>query len=247
MARKTRTPGLPDALANVESAGERMAAWVAANARAVLIGAGVVLATAAALGGYRSWHEGREDTASSALERVRGAYLEAMGADPGSLVVPELANPSAARAIRVEYADRFREVAVEQAGTVAGTLAQLEAGDLFEASGQPERAVEAWREAAATAPRNSALRGVVLQRVATAEEEAGLWAEAGATHEAAAQIRAFPPRYWALLDAARCFAQAGEVERARELFARVDAEAPDLRVPDHLRALARELRAGGSP
>ena len=53
----------------------------------------------------------------------------------------------------------------------------------------------------------------------------------------------FPLRFWALADAARCFARAGEPVTALALLERVENEAPEMKLPAHLRALLRELRA----
>ena len=50
-------------------------------------------------------------------------------------------------------------------------------------------------------------------------------------------------RYWALADAARCRALAGQTQQALALYDRLAAEAPDLQLSDHEAARARELRA----
>jgi Tfp pilus assembly protein FimV len=48
----------------------------------------------------------------------------------------------------------------------------------------------------------------------------------------------------ALADAARCYAQAGQRDRARELLERVESEGKDsYPLPAHLRSLLRELRS----
>ena len=47
----------------------------------------------------------------------------------------------------------------------------------------------------------------------------------------------------ALADAARCFAEAGEIDSALEAFARVETEAPAYFLPEHIGAQLRELRA----
>ena len=53
-----------------------------------------------------------------------------MGAAPGALELPELANPEAGQRIRAEFAERFAAIGQEHAGTVAGTIAHLEAIEL---------------------------------------------------------------------------------------------------------------------
>lgn len=240
MAKRTQTP---DMIEEFESAADRMAQWVANNAwlaGGLLV---VVLGTAAAWGGYRSWSQGREDAASNALDRVQTAYLLAFGAQPGALEEPELANPAAGMAIREEYVGKFQEVAEEHSGTVAGTLAFFEEAKLLDRLGRPEQTEEIWHQALASASGNPGLVGLIQQRIAQTHEERGEWAEAAAAHEQAGRAEGYALRHWALVDAARCYAAAGERERALELYEEVEREAPDLSLPDHLRTQFRELRA----
>jgi predicted negative regulator of RcsB-dependent stress response len=229
-----------------ESAADRLAGWIAAHARVVIA---VVVGSLAAAGGYSAWDarvSGRERDASNALDAVTAEYLEAMGASPGAWELPELANPETAKRIDAEYAERFRAVAEAHRGTVAARLARLKQGDLLAARGDTATAIESWRAAAKAAPADSGLRAILLERIAQGEEDAGRWAEAARTHEEAGAIAAFPLRYWTLAEAARCYAAAGEAGRALELFQRVEAEAPELRLPVGLRMQRRELRAAAA-
>jgi tetratricopeptide (TPR) repeat protein len=115
-----------------------------------------------------------------------------------------------------------------------------------EAAGNAEQPIEVWREVLGGLPRNSALRALLLTRIAQAEEDAGHWAEAAESHAQAGEIEAFPLRHLALVDAARCFASAGQSDRALELLERVQVEAPEMSLPPHLRGLAAELRASAA-
>jgi hypothetical protein len=73
-------------------------------------------------------------------------------------------------------------------------------------------------------------------------------AEAAAEHEKAGELPGFPLRYFALSDAARCYAQAGQRDRARELLERIETEAKDVyQLPPEQRALLRELRVSQPP
>ena len=229
-----------------ESAADRLAGWVSDHAMAV--GATVVLSLVAAGGysGWNSWHSGRERSASNALDAVTSAYLSAMGAAPGALELPELANPEAAKRISAEYAERFQTVQDEHAGTVAAALAGLERGNLMAAEGDRESSLQIWRATVADTPGNSSLRAILLERIAQAQEEAGQWAEAAQTHEQAGEIAAFPLRYWSLAAAARCYATAGEPQRALALFQRVETEATGLQLPVDARLQLRELRAAAA-
>jgi hypothetical protein len=240
LAKRTQTP---DMIEEIEGAADRLARWIADNAWLVGGLLVIVLGTAAAWGGYRSWSQGREDAASNALDRVQTAYLMAFGAQPGAIEEPELANPAAAMAIREEYVAEFNAVAEEHSGTVAGTLALFEAAELLNRLGRPGETEEIWRQALASASGNPGLRGILQQRIAQAHEEHQAWAKAAEAHEQAGRTEGYALRYDALLDAARCFAAAGEKERALALYEEVEREAPDLGLPDHLRTQFRELRA----
>jgi hypothetical protein len=242
LAKRTQTP---DMIEEFESAAEQLAKWIASNAWLVGGVLVVVLGTAGTWGGYRSWSQGREDAASNALNQTRTAYLAAFGAQPGTIEEPELANPAVGDAIREEYVGKFEAVAEEHAGTVAGTLALFEAAELLIRLGRPEQTEEIWRQALAGASGNPGLYGILQQRVAQAHEERQAWAEAAAAHEQAGHTAGYPLQHWALVDAARCYAAAGEAERALALYEEVEREAPDLNLPDHLRAQFRELRAVG--
>jgi Tfp pilus assembly protein PilF len=91
------------------------------------------------------------------------------------------------------------------------------------------------------------LQAIVQRRLGAFHESAGRFAEAAAAYEAAAAIPEYPLRYWALADAARCRAHAGRNAEALALYDRIAAEAPDLALPDHQAAQARELRAAAAP
>ncbi len=231
-----------DVFDEFESSAERLADWV--RRHALVLGVGL-LAVIAGVWGAQLWlraGEAREGAASAALAEVRGEYLIAMGGDPGSFEPPELANPEAARQIRTEFAERFRGVANAHGGTVSGTLASLQALELGET--EPEATLAGLEAALETAPDNPTLRAIVLQRIAQTHEAAGRLAEAAAAYESAGAIAAFPLHVFALAEAARCYADAGEPERALALYDRIEAEAPDFALPDHHRMLRRELLAG---
>ena len=78
------------------------------------------------------------------------------------------------------------------------------------------------------------------------QEQADHFAEAAALHEQAAALKGYPLRDYALADAARCRAIAGELDAARALYARLDTQAPDLQLPDYQRMQRREIEAGSS-
>lgn len=245
MARKHQ-PTAIETLDEIQSAADRLGHWVQENLRWV-VAAVVVLLLAAGLTSYLANARARSEKAASiALAETRNAYLTAMGAGPGALEVPELANPEAAEAIRAEYTERFGAVADAHPGTVSGALARMEVAQLAIEAGDTERALAVFEQILAEDPPSESLRGLVLQSAAQALEQAERWSEAAERHQQAAGIEAYPLRHWALADAARCLVAAGDRETARSLYARLDSEAPELRLPDHLRAQKRELEAAAS-
>ena len=230
-----------EALHEIESIFDRMAHWVSHNPVTVLAIVGALLAGAAAFGGFRAWSADREGDASAEIAMIQAEYLEAMGATRGALDVPEPANAEAAAATRREFATRFREAAERRRGTAAAVAAWLQAGDLLEAVGDREGAVAAWRAASEVGPEGSALQALARTQLAAGLEAGGDSAAAAAEYLAAGQIADFPGRILALGDAARCFADAGETERALEVFGGITAE-DSRKIPPHVTARLAELR-----
>lgn len=239
MARKEQGVAA-ETLEEIEGAADKLSDWLQENFWLVMTGVGGLLLLAGVGAWVGSAQESSEQEASAALAKAREDYLSAMGAPPGSLEVPELANPEAAAQIRAEYEERFSSVAQDFAGTVSGTLAAIESARLTEGEAAQSHLESALADA--TGP----VRGMVLQGLAQRLEEGGDWAGAAARHEEAAGVGDYPLRDWALADAARSWAQAGEPEKALGLYDRLEREAPDLSLPSHQEAQALELRAAAS-
>jgi tetratricopeptide (TPR) repeat protein len=242
-AKKAKHAETTDALDDLESWGDRAFEWLESNLKTILGTAAACLVLAAGYGLWESTTSSGENAAADALAKARGEYLAAMGAAPGAIEVPELANPAAAAAIRREYAERFRAVGEEHAGTVGGAMAQLEQGNLTAESGDPEAALAVWRAALTELPASSPLAGILNQRLAQALEDSGDMEGAATAFAAAAANRAFPFRHWAMAEAARCYLEAGQPQQALALYSQLQAEAPDMALPDHLRTQLRELEA----
>jgi predicted negative regulator of RcsB-dependent stress response len=244
VAEKGNPHGTTDMLEGLGSSMDRMAVWVADHRWLVIGVIGAVLAGGGAWEFLRSRAEGREMAASNAFDQTQMAYLEAMGAEPGAIDLPELANPDAAKRIREEYLEKFRGAAQAHPGTLPAALAWLEVADLLEAQGDQDGSLESLRKALGEQSGNPRLAGLVQQRIAQLHEDRGQLSEAAAAHEAAGSLPEFPLRYFALADAARCHAQAGQADRALELLERIESEAKDsVPLPAELRSLLRELRA----
>ncbi len=243
MAQRSESRQATKTLEEIESVFDRMARWVAENPRVVLALLGAILLGAALYSGWDWGRDRRELRASAAVAGVQSAYLSAMGAAPGSFEVVEPANPETGRQVRREFVDRFLEVAEEHAGTASAVAARMEVATLQDQAGDPEAALESWRRAASEAKARSVLQGLALLRLARALESQSRFEEAGAAHEQAGAIENLPTRHQALGDAARCYAEAGEVERALAIFERIETEAPDAVLPAHTRVRLLALRA----
>jgi len=244
VAEKSKAHGVGEALDDLGSIMDRMALWVAANRWVVFGVIGAVLASGGAWEFLRSRAEQRETTASNAFDQTQTAYFAALGAEPGAIDLPELANPEAGKRIREEFVEKYRGVAQEHSGTLPAALAWLEVADLLQTQGDLDGSLESLRKGLAEQPGNPRLEGLVQQRIAQLYEDRGQLAEAAAAHEAAGSLPEFPLRYFALADAARCYAQAGQPDRALALLERIENEAKEsVPLPAELRGLLRELRA----
>ena len=235
-----------ETLHEIESIFDRAAHWTAHNPVLVLSATAAILLTAAALGGYLTWRSHQEADASAEVAAISADYLGAMGAKPGQLDIPEPANAEAAAETRREYAKRLTEAADRLAGTRAAVTARLQAGQLHAELGEQDAALAAWRAAADAAPRGSALESLARVRLGAGLEAAGDPAGAAEAYLAAGGVADFPGRVLALGDAARCFADAGQNERALEVFGGLSKEDVE-KLPVHVSARLTELRIRSAP
>lgn len=233
--RKPDTRAATETLEEIEGVFDRAANWVMANPSTFLGTLGAILALTGTIGLTQWWTARSERQASEAVALVQSEYLNAMGAAPGTFTFSEPANPETAREVRLAYVTRFLEAAEDHSGKVAAVEARLEAGSLQREAGDLDAALETWQRAADDAPAGSILRGLALTRLAGGLEAAERWPDAAAAHEQAGDIEGFPIRYYALTDAARCYAEADDLPKARSLLDRVAAEAPDLQIPPHVK------------
>jgi tetratricopeptide (TPR) repeat protein len=231
------------ALDEIESFGDRVAQWLDENQMKVIIAGIAILVVGGVFGFVRSSQEDSRIEASEQLASVERNYRSAMGAGPSDLVVREPANPETAQRVRAEYVARFKTVADAHEGDAAGSLASLEMGVLQHELGKSEEALETWAAASARLDSNDPLKALLSLRIAAVYEDQDRWIDAAQAFETAAAVESFPLRYGALADAARCFAEAGEIDRALEAFARVETEAPAYFLPEHVGVQLRELKA----
>jgi len=178
--------------------------------------------------------------AANALAVAERDYRRAMGATPGSIEIPEPANPQAARNARTAAVEAYGEVMAEHAGSPAASVAALRKGRIEQELGEPEAALASFEQGAANA--TGKLRALLLERIAALHEERGRYAEAADHYERAAAVPGYPLQYRALAEAARTRAEAGEADAAVALLQRLEAEAAALQLPPHVKARLDELR-----
>lgn len=243
MARRQEPNQADETLHQIEESFDKVAHWASTYRVPLALIAFLVLAVAAGADFYRTHRAETNDEAAEALAVVRNEYLAAMGAEPGALFFNEPANPEVARAARERFVQEFEAVGREHAGSAAGAMAMLEAGNLHAELGAPHLAHDAWEAGLESAREGSNLEALLLQRLARAEEDAGEWESAAAYHERAGRIEDFPGRWNALADAARCRIEAGEPDAALALFAEIEAGQVVDQIPPPTVARLRELRA----
>jgi len=227
----------------IEGIAERGAQWIRDHLPLTIAALLIVLGTAAAIGALSAHRTHQAEAASDALDRVTLEFIQAVRADPNSSTAPEPISD----AIRSEFAAEFGAVAEEHEGTVAAALARLEQGNLSEAAGETDAAIEIWRGASDELDRIPNFQAFFEQRIGHAYESDGRWLEAAESHLSAGAVESYPLRHWALAEAARCLQQAGEAQRAREIALKLAADAPELMLPQHLDAILAELRQMPTP
>lgn len=229
------------ALEQIQGTSDRVAEWISENPLPILGSMGVVLVIAAIWGLVGSAQETAVSEAANSLAVADREYRRAMGASPGSVEIPEPANPEAARSARTDAIEAYGVVIEEHSGSPAAAVAAIYKGQLQQDLGQAEAALASLEAGADSA--DGTLRALLLARVAALHEEAGRAGEAADRYEQAAAIETYPLRHQALAEAARNRAQAGEAEAAVALLQRLEAEAPTLQLPPHVSARLNELRA----
>lgn len=232
-----------ETLVELQSLADRIGEWLGENWPKVAAGIAGLLLLTGAVAGIRSWREGRELAAATALAAAQRDFFAQMGAQPGSFEFEEPANPDTARSARREASDRLLGLAGDHAGTAAALQARIDAAALLVQAGNADRASEVLREARAESAGSPGLTGLIELRIGQIEEATGRWSEAAAAYEKAAEDRSFPLWPWAAADAARAHLEAGQRERAVRLAEQLRSEAPQAELPPHLRALLDELRS----
>lgn len=239
MAQRTHTAG--ERLDELQSSADRLGDFMQAHMREFAIAIVALLLAAGVASWIVSARARSEEKASEAFSEARAEYLKGMGASPGTIEVPELANPEAAKRVRETARARYTQIADEHSGTVSGALARLEVADMMLQNGEIDAALETFRKLRAEAPSRASLQGLILQREGQALEQANRPKEAADVYEQAAALEGYPLRDYALADAARTRAQAGETDAARTDYEKLTARAPDLSLPEYQRLQRREL------
>ena len=251
VARRRRPKQEPHSAAHtlnaLETRGDRAAEWISENPLLIL-GVGGVILLVAAIWGFSSQDDREEDLQASAeLSVVENDYRTAMGAAAGSVEIPEPANPEAARSIREDFVAQFSQLGAGASGTVAGALAQLEAGKLEQQLGHLESAETLFRAGAeALPPAGEGLAAFFLVRLASAHEAASEWPEAARTYLRASQVPDYPLSQAAVADAIRCYLEAGDLEAARSLLPSLERDGANAAIPNYVSARFDEIRYSGN-
>ena len=247
VAKRKKAPNTAgDALRDIEESGDRVAEWASENAVLILGVIAIVLVLAAGTGLYVQHNSTTRDEAADALALATGNYRVAMGADVAGGPIVEPANPELAARTRTEYAEKFSAIAREHAGTAAGALAWLEAGNLQAELGKLEHAAASFEAAREGAP-GLAISAIASTRLAGLAEDRGAPGEAATAYEDAASVEAYPLRAESLTDAARCWVEAGESDRALAVYQRFETEFPDELAAPQIDSLIAELRIARQP
>jgi len=245
--RRHQPDSAAETLEAIESWGDRALAWVTENPTPVLAIAVAALLVAGVVGLTRDWSDSSANESAAALARVQHDYRIAMGGTPGSIDVPEPANPETARRIRSETVAHYEQVATDYAGTTAGALALLEAGKLQQELGDTDAAIATFERGLRDIPEGDPIRAFLWSRIASVHESAGRYAAAADADEKAAAIESYPLRFDALADAARLWALAGDTDRALAAYERIQVEAPELKLPPYVEARLVEMQRAASP
>ena len=235
-----------NALRDIEETGDRVAAWAAEHAVLILGAIAVALLIAAGTGLYLQHGTNARDEAANALALATSQYRLAMGADPTGGEIVEPANLELAERTRTEFAERFAEVAREHPGTAAGIVAWLEAGNLQAELGRADDAAQSF-SAARDAAGDLALGALASVRLAGLAEDRGDPAMAAEAYEAAAGVEAYPMRAEALTNAARCWVEAGNPDRALAVYQRYELEHPEEAAAPQIASMMAELRLRRRP
>lgn len=232
------------ALDEIESRGDALSEWISENPVPIMGTVGAILLGAAVFGFATSGINNSTLVASSDIASAKNEFRQAMGgAYSGTLDIPELANADAARSTREEYLARFEQVATEHAGSDLGGYALMQVASLQADLENYDAAIAGFEQAAATYDADAPMLGIVYERIALLQEQTGDLDAAAASHMKASDITAYPLRYFALLNAARVQAEAGNTNEAIAHFDRITTESPDLLIPEHTQSLLLELKA----
>ncbi|HIL02530.1 MAG TPA: hypothetical protein EYG06_10605 [Myxococcales bacterium] len=248
MARRNRKPiaegSATKTLDEIESAGDRLVFWLAENQRPILAAAAGILIVAGGWGYVSSSTEEANSQADTALSEVQTEYRLAMGAAPGSISIPELANPEAAREIREEYIERYTAVGAAHAGSGPGGVAFLEAGRLHQALGDSEAAVMSYQAGLDSLSDGDALRGFLWSRLGSVYEQAEQWAEAANAYTQASTTANYALQAGDRAAAIRAYIHAGEPSAALGMADELVRSEPNFTLPKFLQAQLDELRVG---
>ncbi len=199
-----------------------VASWMAKRQKQLILGAGVLVATAAVAAVASYMMDAGREKAGGLLYKA----IDAASGEVSSVPLPNFDHPvyktleEKERAV-IEAAGKVRE---RHAGTRAAATAALLEADAHVALGEWDKAVAAYQSYLAGAPADDSLRFGGLDGLARAQEGKGDLDAAAATYEKAAAIAFFKDR--AVLERARLLAKAGKKDEAKKALETIAKESP---------------------
>ncbi len=246
MAKRNKRKPAPDsathALDGIERETDRLAEWMTEHQVTILAVAAGVLVLAAIVGFATSSRQSSRAEAAEAFAALQTEYRVAMGAPAGAIEIAEPANPETAEAVRTEYAARFGELAKTHRGDIIGALASLEQSGIEQALGDDAAALAIIDTSLAAQPSGAETRDFLESRRAGLLEQLGRFDEAAAAWAAAASADN-PRRAELLANAARCWAEAGNADKALSVWQEAEGLDGAGRIPPYVRARMEELAA----
>ena len=232
-------------LDEIEKESDRIAEWIDQNQMLLLSIMGGILVVAAIVGFALSGRDSSRDAAAADFAQLQTDYRSAMGAAPGAFEIAEPANPATALQVRNDFEAKFGELADAEAGTTVGALAAIEQARIQDALGTRDTALATLDKALDAQSRGAEVRSYLEATRASLLEDEARWADAAGAWEAAAAGGGPLEAEW-LASAARCWADAGDRDKALAAWSRLEALDSPANIPPYVRARMEELEAAGA-
>jgi tetratricopeptide (TPR) repeat protein len=239
--KQSEHEGLDEALAQIETHGDKLAEWVGKNSQQVVIALVAVLLVAGGVSLAKVNNRDKQDAAFAAVGAVDSEFKAESNLINELGESAQLANPESLKELRDTYAEKYEAAAAEHPNTTAGAMALFQAGVLKSQSDDEEAAVEKWEAALEEASGNAKLEALFGTRLASSYETLDRWEDAAKLYENLASEDSVYGEKRALADAARCYQHAGDEENANRLIEGLRGEEDLDGLPPHVKAKIQAL------